>query len=126
MTEYCLASRTGVRTVLLAAAVVALAACASSSGEWTKTAAYTDTPDTMAADLEECKFFGQAASLSAINQPDDTYTGVSLARGGDGAFSITVNATTHFPGAGTLGYAAQGDAFASCMEARGYMQATAP
>ena len=116
MTEYSLASRTGVRTVLLAAVAVALAACASSSGEWIKTEAVT--VDSMDTDLQDCELFGQAAGLSAANQPDNTYVGGITSTG-----QVTTN---QIPEAGTSGYAAQSDAFASCMEARGYMLATAP
>lgn len=118
MTAFCLSSRAGLRTVLLATAAIALAACAGAGGKWTKAGVGEEA---MAADLEECELFGQAAGLSAANQPDNTYPGVGISSSG-----LTVNAPTQIPEAGTSGYAAQGDAFASCMEARGYKLAAAP
>ena len=107
MTEFCFPSRSGVLTVLLAAA---LAACAGASGKWTKA---NVTAEAMAVDVDECEFIVQAA-LSAYSRSDNTYFAVSS----------TVQLTkTQLPGTGAFGalsFLKQGDAFARCMEARGY------
>lgn len=99
--------RVEVRAVLLVAAF-ALAACAGTSGKWTKAGIGAET---RATDLEECRLFGQAAGLSAINQADNTYVGIS---------STGQLTTIQLPGTGALSYAEQGDAFTRCMESRGY------
>ena len=103
--------RAGVHAAWLAAAV-ALAACAGASQKWTKAGIGAEA---RATDLEECQLFGQAAGLSAVNQADNTYVGIS---------STGQLTTTQLPGASALGYAAQGDAFARCMESRGYRRTT--
>ena len=122
MTEFCLPSRAG--AVLLAAAV-ALAACAGASGKWTKDGV---GPEAMAADLGECELFGQAAGLSAVNQSNNTYTGVSVTTTTTpfGSFSVPTTAKTQLPGSSALSYMEQGDAFARCMESRGYKRTAAP
>ena len=96
------------------AAAVALAACTGPSGKWTKA---NVSPEAMAADVDECEFFGQAAGLSAINRTRNTYVGVSA--GG----RLT---KTQLPGTGALSFMEQGDAFAKCMTARGYKRTAAP
>lgn len=106
-------SRVEVRAVLLVAAF-ALASCAGTSGKWTKAGIGEEA---RATDLEECQLFGQAAGLSAINQADNTYVGIS---------STGQLTTTQLPGTGALGYAEQGDAFARCMKSRGYRRTAAP
>ncbi len=100
--------------VLLAAAVT-LAACASGSGGWTKA---NVTAEAMAADVDECEFFGQAAALSSASRSSSTYTGINTQTGG-----IT---KTQLPGAGALSYMEQGEAFDKCMTARGYKRVAAP
>lgn len=106
-----LSSRAHLHAVLLAAAI-ALAACAGSSQKWTKAGVGEET---MAADFDQCDFVGQAAGLSAINRADDTFIRVSpsgqLIR-------------SQLPGVSALGFMKQADAFARCMEARGYRRTT--
>ena len=85
--------------VLLAAAVT-LAACASGSGGWTKAGV---SEDARAADFEQCELFGQAKGLSAIKS-DELYDEIAE---------------------GALSFMEQGDAFARCMEARGYKRPAA-
>ena len=99
--------------VLLAAAVT-LAACASGSGGWSKA---NVTAEAMAADVDECEFFGQAAALSAASRTKNTYVGVS---------STGQLTTTQLPGTGALSFMEQGKAFAKCMTARGYKRTAAP
>ena len=94
-------------------AAFVLAACAGPSGGWTKVNA---SPEQMALDFDECQFFGQAAGLSAANQANDTYIGVS------GSGQLT---KTNLPGAGALGFMEQSDVFEKCMKARGYRRAAA-
>ena len=113
MTEFRLLSRARGPAVLLAAAVV-LAACAGGAGSWSKAGV---SQEIMAADVDDCEFFGQTAALSAANQPSTTYSGIS---------SSGKVVTTTTPGAGALSYMAQGDAFARCMTARGYKRTAGP
>ena len=98
MTEFCLPSRAG--AVLLAAAVVALAACAGASGSWTKDGVGKEA---MAADVDQCELIGQATGLSAIKS-DELYDEIAE---------------------GALSFMEQGDAFARCMESRGYKRMAA-
>ena len=113
VTEFRLLSRARGPAALLAAAVV-LAACAAGGGSWSKAGVGGEA---MAADVDECEFFGQTAALSAANQSSTTYSGVS---------SSGKVVTTTTPGAGALSYMAQGDAFARCMTARGYKRTAGP
>ena len=98
------------RSIPLAAAL-ALAACASGPGNWTKPGA---TDESTAFDVDECEFIAEAASLSKAAQSDNTYIGVS---------ATGQATTTQLPGTESLSFMERADAFERCMAGRGYRRA---
>ena len=95
------------------AGVLALAACAS-GGTWTKPGV---SAEDINRDLAECQLAAQAASLSLQSRSQQsTYVGVSP----------TGAATTQtLPGAQSLQYLDQQQAFRGCMAGRGYRRVSA-
>ena len=98
------------------AGVLALAACASggADGKWAKAGASTEDIE---RDLADCQLAGQAASLSLLSRSQSTtYVGVS---------SEGTATTQTLPGAQSLQFLDQQQAFKRCMAGRGYKRVSA-
>ena len=100
-----------IRRCIPLAAALALAACASGPGNWTKPGA---TDESTAFDADESEFIADAASLSKAAQSDNTYIGVS---------ATGQATTTQLPGTESLSFMERADAFERCMAGRGYRRA---
>lgn len=87
---------------------MALSACVTTSTRWDKAGS---TEESIAFDTNECEFYAQAVSMAESAQSNDTYIGVN-AQG-----QIV---STQMPGADSLRFMRQGEAFDRCMASRGY------
>jgi hypothetical protein len=92
-------------TVVFAAV---LTACVTTSTRWDKPGS---NEESVAFDTNECEFYAQAVSMAESAQSNDTY--------------VTVNSqgqivSTQMPGADSLRFMRQSDAFDRCMKSRGY------
>jgi hypothetical protein len=91
-----------------AVCTMALSACLATASHWEKPASTAESVD---FDTNECEFYAQAVSMAESAQSNETY--------------VTVNSqgqivSTQMPGADSLRFMRQADAFDRCMKSRGY------